>query len=93
MNYREKIREAIKCPRFGNSSYGEWGALRYEQKVLIKRLLDELDDADNLILILKKENQELKKQFEVGEQQYNDLVEEKEELKEQLDYLIGEEKY
>ena len=51
MNYREKIREAIKCPRLGNSSYGEWGALRYEQRVLIKRLLDELDDADNLILI------------------------------------------
>lgn len=36
---------------------------------------------------LQKENQELKKQFEVGEQQYNDLVEEKEKLKEQLDYL------
>lgn len=63
MNYREKIREAIKCPQFGNETYGEWGALRYEQRVLIKRLLDELDDADNLILILKKENQELKKQL------------------------------
>ena len=33
---------------------------------------------------LLKENQELKKQLEVGEQQYNDLVEEKEELQEQL---------
>lgn len=60
MNYREKIKEAIKCPRLGNSSYGKWGALRYEQRVLIKRLLDELDDADNLILMLKKENKELK---------------------------------
>ena len=59
MNYREKIKEAIKCPRLGNSSYGEWGALRYEQRVLIKRLLDELDDTDNLILMLKKEKQEL----------------------------------
>ena len=36
---------------------------------------------------LKRENQELKKQLEVGEQQYNDLVEEKEGLQEQLDYL------
>lgn len=34
--------------------------------------------------ILEKENQELKRQLEVGEEQYNDLVEEKEELQEQL---------
>ena len=33
---------------------------------------------------LLKENQELKKQLEVGEQQYNDLVEEKEILQDQL---------
>ena len=33
---------------------------------------------------LLEENQELKKQLEVGEQQYNDLVEEKEILQEQL---------
>lgn len=39
------------------------------------------------IQVILKENQELKKQFEVGEQQYNDLVEGKEKLKEQLDYL------
>ena len=36
---------------------------------------------------LHKENQELKKQLEVGKEQYNDLVEEKENLQEQLDYL------
>lgn len=34
--------------------------------------------------LLMEENQELKKQFETGEQQYNRLVEEKEELQEQL---------
>lgn len=33
---------------------------------------------------LQQENKELKKQLEVGEEQYNDLVEEKEELQEQL---------
>lgn len=32
----------------------------------------------------RRKNQELKEQLEVGEQQYNDLVEEKEELQEQL---------
>lgn len=34
--------------------------------------------------LLIKENQELKKQLEVAEQQYNDLIEEKENLQEQL---------
>ena len=34
--------------------------------------------------LLMEENQELKEQFETGEQQYNRLVEEKEELQEQL---------
>lgn len=32
----------------------------------------------------KEENQELRKLFEIGKEQYNDLVEEKEELQEQL---------
>ena len=38
---------------------------------------------------LHKENQELKEHLEVGKEQYNDLVEEKENLQEQLDYLRG----
>lgn len=86
MNYREKIKEAIKYPRLGNSSYGEWGALRYEQRVLIKRLLDELDDADNLILMLKKENQELKADYGTKAQVERDLLmEENQSLKKQLE--------
>ena len=60
MNYRDKIKKAIECPQFGNSRYGEWGALRYEQRVLIKKLLDELDSADECILRLDGENQKLK---------------------------------
>lgn len=64
MNYREKIRKAIECPRFSNERYGEWGALRFEQKVLIKRLLDELDSADNYVKRFYKENEDLKKQLE-----------------------------
>ena len=46
MNYREKIRKAIECPQFGDSAYGEWGALNPEQRRMIRRLLDELDRAD-----------------------------------------------
>lgn len=38
----------------------------------------------------KRENQELKKQLEAGEEQYTDLVEEKEELKQLYDSTILE---
>lgn len=41
----------------------------------------------NLLMEKERENQELKEQLEVGKEQYNDLVEEKENLQEQLDYL------
>lgn len=56
----------------------------------------EYGDVENLRL----ENQELKKRLEVGEEQYNDLVEEKEkleqenqELKSQLDFIGEQNKY
>lgn len=42
------------------------------------------DTKDYNVFDLIRENQELKKQLEVGKEQYNDLVEEKEELQEQL---------
>lgn len=64
MNYRERIRKAIECPQFGNERYGEWGALNLEKRILIKRLLDELDRADNYVKNLYLENQELKKHLE-----------------------------
>lgn len=59
MNYKEIIREAIRCPQFGDECYGEWGALRYKQRLLIKRLLDECDSADSYIRKLYLEKQEL----------------------------------
>ena len=60
MNYREKIRKAIECPQFNNTRYGEWGALNLEQRRYIKRLLDELDHADNYVKKLYFENQKQK---------------------------------
>lgn len=62
MNYRDKIRKAIECPQLGNDHYGEWGALRLDQRKYIKRLLDEFDSADAYILKLYEENQQLKEQ-------------------------------
>lgn len=64
MNYRERIKKAIECPQFGNEGYGEWGALNLEKRILIKRLLDELDRADNYVERLYLGNQELKKRLE-----------------------------
>jgi DNA replication initiation complex subunit (GINS family) len=60
MNYRERIRKSIECPQFGNETYGEWGALNLEQRKYIKRLLDELDRADNYIESVYLENEQLK---------------------------------
>ena len=64
MNYREKIRKAIECPQFGNGHYGEWGALNLEQRKYIKRLLDELDSADNYLKKVYLENQKQKEFIE-----------------------------
>ena len=60
MNYREKIRKAIECPQFGNTRYGEWGALNLEKRKYIKRLLDELDSADNCVKRLYLKNKKKK---------------------------------
>ena len=60
MNYREKIRKAIECPQLNNTRYGEWGALTLEQRKYIKRLLDELDSADNYLKRVYLENKQLK---------------------------------
>lgn len=72
MNYREKIRKAIECPQLNNVvRYGEWGALTLEQRKYIKRLLDELDNADDYCKRVYLENQGLKKQLEDYKEQVN----------------------
>lgn len=60
---REQIRSFIRCPQLGSEDYGEWGALRLEQKLAINDLLDVLDSADAYIEKLYKENEELKKKI------------------------------
>ena len=57
---RKQIREAIACPQLGGTTYGKWGALNLEQRKYIKRLLNELDSADNYIKKLYLENQKQK---------------------------------
>lgn len=75
MNYRERIRKSIECPQFGNETYGEWGALNLEQRKYIKRLLDELDRADNYIKSVYLENEQLKDNWNKLKEYFNERIE------------------
>lgn len=72
MNYREKIRKAIECPQFGYTHYGEFGALKLEQRNLIKRLLDELDSADDCVKKLYLKNIKYKEIIDKAEKILNE---------------------
>ena len=61
---REQIRSFIRCPQLGSEDYGEWGALRVEQRLAINSMLDQLDSADAYIRQLEKENESLVAQYE-----------------------------
>lgn len=56
------MKKAVECPQFGNIDYGEWGSLNLIQRKDIKRLLDEMDRADEYIktLYFKNENLQFK---------------------------------
>ena len=64
MNYREKMREYLKEPNEICNHYGKWGILNKEQRDLITRLLNEMDRADNYIIKLQQENEQLKNKIE-----------------------------
>ena len=64
MNYREKMREYLKEPNEICNHYGKWGILNKEQRDLITRLLNEMDGADNYIIKLQQENEQLKNKIE-----------------------------
>lgn len=49
MNYRERMKEYLKEPDEYSSDWGRWGILNKEQRTLIKRLLREMDSADEVI--------------------------------------------
>lgn len=38
-----ELREKVRCPQFGYEDYGQWGALRLEQRLAIRRLCDEVE--------------------------------------------------
>lgn len=61
---REQLRNFIRCPQLGSTDYGEWGALRLEQKLAISNLLDQLDSADAYIKELE-DNIEAMREYEL----------------------------
>jgi len=82
MNYRERMRKAVECPQFGNIDYGEWGSLNLIQRKDIKRLLDEMDRADEYIKTLYFKNENLQSKIDKANeiikdwhQEYNGLME------------------
>lgn len=72
MNYREKMKEYLKEPNEICNHYGKWGILNREQRDLITRLLNEMDGADNYIIKLHQENEQLKDKLN----KINDLLNE-----------------
>lgn len=46
---KDKIREYIACPEFGDDHYGKWGALRLDQRDCIRRLLEENEMYERII--------------------------------------------
>ena len=67
---REQIRSFIRCPQLGSEDYGEWGALRLEQRLAINSMLDQLDSADAYIRQLEEENTRLRKKI-LGDEDEN----------------------
>ena len=61
----KEIKENIKCPQFGDISYGKWGALKIEQRVAYKQLIEEVESADNVIKSQYKEIERLNNDIKI----------------------------
>ena len=53
----KEIRDYIACPQFGDNYYGKWGALRLDQRIKIKQLLDYITNLQEENIELKKANE------------------------------------
>jgi hypothetical protein len=45
----QRIREKISCPELGDKNYGDWGALRVEQRVTIANLIYTIEYLDKMV--------------------------------------------
>jgi archaellum component FlaC len=86
MNYREKMREYLKEPNVFSSQYGKWGVLNKEQREYIRKLLDEMDRADEYIKNLYFKNENLQSKIDKA----NEILEENNRLEEFSEQLMEE---
>lgn len=62
----KEIRDYIACPQLGDDYYGEWGALRLDQRLKIKSLLDyitNLQAIEQQYSAILSENAELENKY------------------------------
>ena len=64
----EDVLDKIRCPQFGYDDYGEWGALKFNQRLEIKELC-------NYAKILENDCEELNKKIEQFDKIQNQLEE------------------
>ena len=81
MNYEKRLKQYLE----EDVIYSEYKSGKCDMSDFDKFCIEHCKDIECLL----NEIQELKEQIEVGKEQYNDLVEEKENLQEQLYYLRG----
>ena len=63
----KRVREYVKCPQLdGGTHYGEWGALRLDQRRAIKDLCEETELFEHTIDKLKVESFVVKKALELA---------------------------
>ena len=99
MNYRERMKEYLKEPDEHSSQYGKWAILNREQRDLIKRLLREMDSADEVIkhqyfeierlnnIMTELETELYAKYHEHKDSECEELYAKAQEDKEILDYI------
>lgn len=88
MNYRERMKEYLKEPDEYSSQYGKWAILNREQRDLIKRLLREMDGADEVIKHQYFEIERLKELSKVDSQQAQEIIIELKQKIERLNNII-----
>lgn len=71
----EILRDKIKCPQFGDNEYGEWGALKLEQREAIKSLIDSNKNKDNTINDLLKRISNIEFEIEERDRRIDTAVE------------------
>lgn len=85
----EDIRGKISCPQFADDHYGEWGALRLDQRRTIKRMLDFIQGQEEKIKLLTRYETEFLKErlkTEELEERLGEVKAENERLKAKVNH-------